>query len=304
MRLYRMDRVPRPVLTTAGTGQDRRDEDRRLVKYPAGKYASRRFEMSDDLRRKLRLLEEDYFEQPPVAQQADLREINQIRSQLGMPLVDACLKEMGGAVKEVVMPALPDMQAAQEPEVDFTEAREIYQAYLRKLKELEVHRAYAEQVADATAGHGQTPVRPLATMGTGGGPLLCDHCGKPIVLEGGPFHGMTADVAWKANPSAHWVSWILGGVVVEIHTNGTLRIYHGYPGRNDNQCCNAASREHEKALAEFQSGKGYEKRDLILAFVAHEFPAMTSDEHAELVHKILDTLYGYDPGIGINRPAV
>ena len=34
--------------------------------------------MSEDLRRKLRLLQDDYFGQPRVAQQADLREINQI----------------------------------------------------------------------------------------------------------------------------------------------------------------------------------------------------------------------------------
>ena len=81
---------------------------------------------------------------------------------------------------------------------DHSAARAIYQAYLQKVEELEVHRAYAERVAKATAGGGQTPVRPLATMGTGGGPLLCDYCRKPIVLEGGAFHGVTADVAWAA----------------------------------------------------------------------------------------------------------
>jgi hypothetical protein len=185
---------------------------------------------------------------------------------------------------------------------DHAEARAIYQAYLQKQKELEAHRAYAEQVADATAGLGQTPVRPLATMGANGGPLLCDHCGKPIVLEGGAYHGVNADVAWKKNPDNQWTSWILGGMVVEMQTNGTLRIYHGYPGRNDNQCCNAASRAHEKALAEFQSGDGYQKRDLVFAFVAQEFPDMTDDERTDLVDKILDALYAYDPGIGINRP--
>ena len=256
--------------------------------------------MSDELRRKLQLLEQDYFEQPPFAQQADLREINQLRAQLGMAPVDASLNEVGAVKKQAVAPA----NAIEEPAkpMDFTEAREIYEAYRKKQKALDVHRAYAEQVANATAGHGQTRVRPLATMGTNGGPLRCDHCGKPIVLEGGVYHGVTADVAWKQNPDASWVSWILGGMVVEIHTNGTLRIYHGYPGRNDSQCCNAASRAHEKAAAEFQPGVGYEKRDLMLAFVAQEFPALTSDERMDLVNKILDTLYGYDPGIGINRP--
>src|SRR5262245_29034535 len=40
----------------------------------------RRSYMPEDLFHKLQLLEEDYQVQPPVAQQADLREINQIRS--------------------------------------------------------------------------------------------------------------------------------------------------------------------------------------------------------------------------------
>jgi hypothetical protein len=260
--------------------------------------------MSHELHRRLQRLEEDYFGQPLVAQQADLREINQIRSQLSMPSVDACLKENRPPVSVDVVQALPGINTEQEPieTKDHAQAKDIYEAYRKKTKELEVHRTYAEQVADATAGHGQTPVRPLATMGTSGGPLLCDHCGKPIVLEGGQFHGVTADIAWKQNPDGNWISWVLGGMVVEIHTNGTLRIYHGYPGRNNHHCCNVASREHEKALADFQAGDGHEHRDLMLTFVAQEFPAMTCDERMDLVTKILDTLYGYDPGIGINRP--
>src|SRR5262249_13991583 len=159
-----------------------------------------------------------------------------------------------------------------------TEAREIYQAYLKKIEELEVHRTYARQVARATAGHGQTPVRPLATMGTNGGPLLCDHCGKPIVLEGGPYHGVPSDAAWKRNPQENWVSWILGGMVVEIEINGTLRIYHGYPGRNNKQCCNVANRRDTKAREKFDSSKGTEKRNRLLAFLEHEFPDMTREE--------------------------
>jgi hypothetical protein len=185
---------------------------------------------------------------------------------------------------------------------DHTEARAIYQAYLKRAEELEAHRAYAEQVVQATAGHGQTPVRPLATMGTDGGPLLCDNCGKPIVLEGGRFHGKTADVAWKECPRGNWTSWILGGMVVELQTNGTLRIYHGYPGRNADHCCNVASREHKKARAAYTSSKFFEKADMILAFLKHELAGMTSDEHLDLLNKILDIMYGYDPGFGINRP--
>jgi hypothetical protein len=140
-------------------------------------------------------------------------------------------------------------------------------------------------------------------MGTNGGPLLCDHCGKPIVLEGGHFHGVAADAAWKKNPSDNWTSWILGGMVVEIQTNGTLRIYHGYPGRSDNHCCNVASREDKEARAKFDSSKGSEKQDMILAFLEQEFSDMTGEEYLDLLSKILDTMYSYDPGIGINRPS-
>jgi hypothetical protein len=253
--------------------------------------------MSEELRRKLQMLEGDYLGQPPVAQQGDLREINQIRSQLGLPLVDAQLNEIGAtAVKE---------EAKPEPEAvpDHTEAREIYQAYLKKIEELEPHQTYAEQIVEATAGRGQTPVRPLAIMGTNGGPLLCDHCGKPIVLEGGRYNGMAADAAWKKHPRDTWKSWILGGMVVEIQTNGTLRIYHGYPGRNDNHCCNVASREDKKARAAFESNEGAEKEDMILTFLEHEFPDRTEEERLDLLNKILGTLYLYDPGIGVNRPS-
>jgi hypothetical protein len=253
--------------------------------------------MSEDLLRRLQLLEEDYVRQPLVVQQADLREINQLRSQLGLPLVDARLNEIGAsaAVEEVAEPEPEEVQ-------DHTEAQKIYNAYLKKREVLELHRAYADQVAEATAGPGQTPVRPLAVMGTNGGPLLCDHCGKPILLEGGPFHGVAADVAWKKNPHENWTSWILGGMVVEIQTNGTLRIYHGYPGRNDRQCCNVARREDEKARAAFDARQRSEKRELLRAFLQHEFSGLTGDEQLDLLGTILDTMYGYDPGLGVNRP--
>jgi hypothetical protein len=243
------------------------------------------------------MLEGDYPHQPLIVQRADLREINQIRSQLGMPRVDARLNEIGAAAVEEE--AKPEPEAAQ----DHAEARKIYQAYLKKLEVLEVHRAYAEQVVEATAGHGQTPVRPLATMGTNGGPLLCDHCGKPMVLEGGPFHGVAADAAWERNPSDNWTSWLLGGMVVETQTNGTLRIYHGYPGRR-NDCCEVALREQEEARAKFESGKGAEKKHMIRAFLEQEFSAMTTDERLGLLSKVMDTMYSYDPGIGINCPSM
>ena len=250
--------------------------------------------MSDDLLRKLRVLEDEYAGQPLLAQQADLREINRIRSQVGMPLVDARLKEVGAVKKE----DKPKPQKAP----DHTEARGIYEAYLKKVEEFKPHQAYAERVARATSGPGQTPVRPLATMGTDGGPLLCDHCGKPIVLEGGRFQGVTADVAWRQNPSHNWKSWISGGMVVEIALNGTLRIYHGYPGGHNKYCCNVARRKEEQAEAQFKSSKTPETTAKLLAFLEHEFPDLKERERLDLLNEILNTMYSYDPGIGVNRP--
>lgn len=252
--------------------------------------------MSTDLLRQLQLLESEYPGQPLIAQQADLRAINALRAQLGMCPVDARLCEIGTPVEE----AKPAPVVAAAP--DHSAARAIYQAYLDKEAMLAPHREYAERVARATSGPGQTPVRPLATMGTGGGPLLCDQCGKAIILEGGRFHGVPADVAWRQDPRDNWNSWILGGLVVEIQTNGTLRIYHGYPGRQSNYCCNVASRRAEKAEEEFERPPVTEPCNLLQAFFEHEFPEKSEKERWHLLNDVINTLYGYDPGIGVNRP--
>ncbi len=257
--------------------------------------------MSEDLLRQLRFLEGEYAVQPLIARQADLHEINRLRAQLGLPRVDADLRELearGGTVtvEETEEPA------RTEAVPDHTEARKIYQAYLQKVQELAIHQAYANEVTRATSGRGQTPVWPLATLGPDGGPLLCDHCHKPIVLEGGPCHGMTADVAWEQHPVVGWTSWILGGMVVEIQTNGTLRIYHGYPGRDNKHCCNIASREDRKARDKFDSSQRSAHLALLIAFIENEFPELPREEQFHLLNKILDTMFSYDPGIGINRP--
>lgn len=252
--------------------------------------------MSTELLRKLRALEADYPGQPRVAQKADLIEINLLRTQLNMPIVDAQLKELGAPPPVVVK------KPKVEKEPDHTEARGIYQAYLKKKAELAPHQKYADEVARATSGPGQTPVRPLATMGNNGGPLLCDHCGKAIILEGGNYHGVPADVAWSRNPVDNWRSWISGGMVVEIAMNGTLRIYHGYPGQ-PRHCCTVGRQIDTKERAEWESRTRLEKRDLILAFLRHEFPSQTPVEHAKLLGDILDTMYSFDPGIGRNRPS-
>lgn len=253
--------------------------------------------MSKELRRKLAELENEYAGQPLIAQREDLLEINRIRARLGMVAVDAKLKPVGVVEKPVEKPKPPP-----PPPKDHTEARAVYQAYLAKHAELERHRKYADRVAKATDGRGMTPVKPLATMGTDGGPLLCDVCHKPIVLEGGKFHGKYADAAWRANPQDKWTSWISGGLVVEIQTNGTLRIYHGYPGHSANHCCNVASRQDTKARDEFGARKNEHLFNPLLAFLTDEFPEMAEKARFDLVNEIMGTMFAYDPGIGINRP--
>ena len=253
-----------------------------------------------DLRDALRALEEGYRDQPPVIQRQDLEEINTIRSRLGMPLVDGRLVELG-AVDE---PPAPEPVVRPRAEDPHREAREIYQRYLRRESELERHRRYADEVARATAGEGMTPVRPLATMGTGGGPLLCDHCKKPIPLEGAPYHGKPAHLAWRERPDPpdDWASWILGGLVVEIETNHTLRIYHGYP-HPPTACCGKAAADDEQARRAFDSSAWFAKEGIVADFVREELlPDGDAREQETLAHRILDLLFGYDPGVGINRP--
>ena len=253
--------------------------------------------MSESLRRRLRLLEEDYPDLPPLVRKADLEEINALRTQLGMPQVDDRLNELG-----VEAEAVEEAEPEPEPPKDHTEARAIYEKYLKKSAELEKAREYAERVAAATAGRGQTPVRPLATMGTDGGPLLCDQCNKPMRLEGGGHHGAFADTAWRSDPRNNWKSWILGGMVLELQTNGTLRVYHGYPGRGNQHCCNIASREDDAAREEFRSEVTPEIKKKLREFLADEFPRRSEGSREELFGKIVDTLYSYDPGFGVNRP--
>lgn len=261
--------------------------------------------MSEELLHRLRELEKGYPDQPPFVQKSDLREINELRAQLGMPQVDSQLRT--AADKKEQTPTEDPGRAEPEPpavEDEHQQAREIYYAYLRKRRVLEVHREYARQVIDATTGSGQTPVRPLATLGTGGGPLLCDHCQEAIPLEGGRFHGVEAHIAWNENPDADWRSWILGGLVVERQTNGTVRIYHGYPNRDPNACCNIASREDAEQRAAFDNSQRKGKLTMMRAFLDDEFPDMPDEEKKTLISDLISTLYDYDPGLGVNRPAV
>lgn len=183
---------------------------------------------------------------------------------------------------------------------DHAAARALYQEYVARAAVLERHRQYADAVAKATSGSGQTPVKPLATMGKGGGPLLCDVCGKPMILEGGVYDGVFADEAWQQNPKPQWKSWISGGMVVRLEGNGTLRIYHGYPNRSG--CVLTADREYDKNRANFRAPSGAEitqKLELLSAYFKAELPDKDTDDVLNAIYKLM---FVYDPGFGINGP--
>ena len=180
-------------------------------------------------------------------------------------------------------------------------AKAMYRDYLARVAVLERQRRFAVEVERATSGSGQTPVEPLATMGKKGGPLLCDVCRKPMILEGGAFQGVYADEAWRRNPQKGWCSWISGGMVVRIETNGTLRIYHGYPGRSG--CVQKADKADEKERAEFRerndANEVSAKLKLLRMYFKAELPEKNSDA---VLSDIYAVLFVYDPGLGVNAP--
>jgi hypothetical protein len=185
--------------------------------------------------------------------------------------------------------------------MDHAEAKAMYQEYLARAAVLERHRRYAAEVVEATEGSGQTPVEPLATMGKNGGPLLCDLCRKPMILEGGGFQGVKADAAWHRNPKPGWTSWIAGGMVVRIESNGTLRVFHGYPGRSG--CVLKADRADERDRAAFRertaTANVSAKLELLSAYFKAELPENANDD---VLNQIYRVLFLYDPGLGINSP--
>lgn len=243
----------------------------------------------------LKTLEAEYPNQPAFAQKADLAEINRLREKLGMPPFEPNSPKKATTISKIT--SKPKLQPTKS---DHTEAKEIYDKYLKKIAELKPHREYAEKVERATAGSSMTPVEPLATMGTNGGPLLCDHCGKPMVLEGGKFHGKHADEAWRENPEPNWRSYILGGMVVANAPNDTLRVYHGYPN-NQKQCYEIAKKEMDKAEAEFKDTMPKDLQAKILKFLEEELNQSFSERYRTL-NDITQTLFSFDPGIGKNKP--
>lgn len=186
-----------------------------------------------------------------------------------------------------------------KPPVDHTAAKQFYAQYLARVAELVPHQQYADRVARATQGRGKTPVQPLATMGCNGGPLLCDHCRKPIVLEDRPFRGVNADVAWRQNPVPGWQSYILGGVVISVEMNGTLRVYHGHLGDG---CCATATAVRDAAYDRFVRKIPPGALDDLRLFLTAEFPALAAADVLKLVDDVVGVLWGFDPGLGVNRP--
>lgn len=196
----------------------------------------------------------------------------------------------------------PKPKLLDKPKPNWDEARGLYAAFMIKRAQLEECQKYAEMIAKATDGPSMTPVRPLATMGNNGGPLLCDHCLMPIILEGGVFHKMHADDAWKKAPASlkegRWLSYISGGLVVRIVENGTLRIYHGYDGRPDH-CCTKAQREQDEREKVFV--RDTSKLTMMHRYFTDEFP----DEDAnKKLTEYASIMCSFDPGLGYNRPEV
>ncbi len=186
---------------------------------------------------------------------------------------------------------------------DHSIARAIYAAYLAKSADLKLHQEYAERVAKATDGPSMTPVMPLATMGCNGGALLCDHCGKAIILESGKFYNVPADVAWASVPeeqrSPRWLAYIKGGLMVRIVDNGTLRIYHGYDGVAGH-CCTVAKAALDAAEAKHVQDNS--NGTIIWKFLRDEFPEATDRDLDRKLSDIMNVMYSFDPGIGVNRP--
>lgn len=196
-------------------------------------------------------------------------------------------------------PEAPVRKAKPKPTHD--EAKAIYAAYLKKIEELKPHQEYALKVAHATDGPSKTPVKPLATMGCNGGALLCDHCGKAIILESAPYYNVPADVAWASNPSReqNWVSYIKGGLMIRIVDNGTLRIYHGYDGTPDH-CCTVAKAQMD--AAEAKHVRDMSKFSILLKYFEEEFPQKPDDERQKLASHVFNVMFSFDPGIGVNIP--
>jgi len=257
------------------------------------------------LEHELQDLEEEYPYQTGYMQRQDLMRINEIRTELGLPQVDVKLSPV---VEEDDFEEEETIEVQEPVEIIdlHEEAREVYQAYLDKQEKRAPDIAYGDYIArEVTRGRGMTPVMPLAVGGTGGGPILCDHCHKAIPLEGGAFQGVAADIAWARHPDPpdNWISYISGGLITMHAINGTIRFYHGYQ-HNPKCCFNLAMAEEDAAMEEFNANRedrSHEYR-LLRAFFKDEFTDLDDQARAMLLVRVTNTLYNFDPGVGINRP--
>ncbi|MBA2541941.1 MAG: hypothetical protein H0V17_20010, partial [Deltaproteobacteria bacterium] len=98
-----------------------------------------------------------------------------------------------------------------------------------------------------------------------------------------------------------WASWISGGMVVRVETNGTIRIYHGYPGRSG--CVQKADKVDDKQRAVFREQAAAMdvsgKLELLAAYFKAELPENNNDAVLSDIYKVL---FVYDPGLGVNSP--
>lgn len=171
----------------------------------------------------------------------------------------------------------------------------LWERYLERRAVLDALRPYAQLVLAALSSPGRTPVEPLATMGADGGPLICERCLKPMVLEGGGFQGVHADEGWRRNPTPGWHSYISGGMVVRLETNGTLRIFHGYPGRS------GCVRDHDAAPARSVK-RSPDEVSAALEDVASHLLSIGVEATDDVLNDVYRVLLRPDPGLGVNRP--
>lgn len=256
-----------------------------------------------DLERELRDLEDEYYSMPTFMRRKELPIINTLRAKLGLPRVDYRLSPIAEEIEEEEVFEDPEPVEVVDPH---EEAREVYQAYLDKQEERAPDIAYADRIIrEVTRGRSMTPVRPLAIGGTNGGPILCDYCHKPIPLEGGANQGVPANIAWSNHPDPqdNWISYISGGLITMHAMNGTARFYHGYQ-QNLKCCFNLAMAEEDAAMAAFEDAKedrSHEYR-ILRALFRDEFTDLSDYERSMLLLRVTNTLYHFDPGVGINRP--
>ena len=256
----------------------------------------------DKKKKKLQFLEEDYWDQPAYLRRKDLVTINSLRKSLGMEEVGADLKPL------ILDPEIEEIKAmieeeAAEPVDVYEDARGIYEMYLEHIEKMKPHVMYARKmIAATTLINGQTPVMPLAIMGTGCGEARCDECLKAFPLEGGPYNDKTAGVAWEAADGSipNWSSYIRGHITFIQETNGTIRIYHGDISYG---CGKKAEVKRAKEEKDFKGMTDFgEAHSILFPFIRDELGIEDKGACNSMLNKIFFTLFNFDPGIGVNRP--